>query len=84
MGTKTWQILAPSSTQCTPQFVAEEEFFRDDYVVREYVGHYHEERPHQGLRNWLIAGEPPPLANGDIQRRTRLGGLLKHYYRAAA
>jgi putative transposase len=27
-----------------------------DYPVREYVEHYHEERPHQGLANRLITG----------------------------
>lgn len=55
-----------------------------DYLVREYVEHYHEERPHQGLENRLLSGEPPPDSDGEVQCRTRLGGLLKHYYRAAA
>jgi len=55
-----------------------------DYLVREYVEHYHKERPHQGLHNRLISGQPPPESVGEVQCRTRLGGLLKHYYRAAA
>jgi putative transposase len=54
-----------------------------DYLVREYVAHYHEERPHQGPQNRLLTGEPPPAADGEVQCRTRLGGLLKHYYWAA-
>jgi len=57
-----------------------------DYLVREYVAHYHEERPHQGLENRLVIGQHPPAppdADGQIHCRTRLGGLLKHYYRAA-
>ena len=54
-----------------------------DYLVREYLEYYHQERPHQGLGNRLISGEPPPPADGEILCRTRLGGLLKHYYRAA-
>ena len=54
-----------------------------DYLVKEYVEHYHTERPHQGLANRLLNGEPPP-ADGEIQCRARLGGLLKHYYRNAA
>jgi Integrase core domain len=54
-----------------------------DYLVREYIEHYHHERPHQGLNNRLISGEPPP-ADGEIYCRTRLGGLLKHFYRQAA
>ncbi|QEG35139.1 integrase core domain-containing protein [Bythopirellula goksoeyrii] len=31
-----------------------------DYLVREYVEHYHWERPHQGLDNRLISGQPLP------------------------
>ena len=56
-----------------------------DYLVREYVEHYHQERPHQGLENQPIVGQPPPAPpHGEVGCRTRLGGLLKHYYRAAA
>ena len=55
-----------------------------DYLVSEYVTHYHEERPHQGLGNQLLSGQPPPNDDGEIRCRTRLGGLLKHCYRAAA
>ena len=58
-----------------------------DYLVREYVEHYHTERPHQGLENRTPAGTPRPApqdSNGGIQCRTRLDGLLKHYDRAAA
>ena len=57
-----------------------------DYLAREYVEHYHTERPHQGLGNIVLAAEPPP----DISRllvkcsATRLGGLLKHYRHLAA
>jgi Integrase core domain len=54
-----------------------------DYLAREYVEHYHTERPHQGLENRLPAGYP--LSDvGEVQCGTRLGGLLKHYHRAAA
>jgi putative transposase len=53
-----------------------------DYLIREYVEHYHAERPHQGLENRLVVGESPP-AEGEVKCKTRLGGLLKHYYRAA-
>jgi len=55
-----------------------------DYIVRQYVEHYHEERPHQGLGNQLLSGQPPPASDGEVRCRTRLGGLLKNYYRAAA
>jgi len=58
-----------------------------DYLVKEYVEHYHTERPHQGLGNQVPSGEPPPISSNsgnDIRCRTRLGGLLNHYWRAAA
>jgi putative transposase len=58
-----------------------------DYLVKEYVEHYHNERPHQGLGNRVITGEPPPApsdSNNTLLCRTRLGGLLKHYRRIAA
>ena len=58
-----------------------------DYLVREYVEHYHTERPHQGLANQTPAGTSPPApqhVGGGIRCLTRLGGLLKHYDRAAA
>ena len=60
-----------------------------DYLVSEYVAHYHTERPHQALDNRPLTGAPPPAesappASGEIVCRERLGGLLKHYIRSAA
>ena len=54
-------------------------------IISEFVTHYHEERPHQGLDNRLIA-PLPQVANSDgsIKCRERLGGVLKYYYRDAA
>ena len=46
-----------------------------DYLVREYVEHYHTERPHQGLGNVPLG--PMPDGEGEIMRRDRLGGLLR-------
>jgi hypothetical protein len=54
-----------------------------NYLVREYIEHYHNERPHQTLDNRLLSGKPP-TAEGEIQCHTRLGGLLRNYYRRAA
>jgi putative transposase len=54
-----------------------------DYLVREYVEHYHTKRPHQVLGNELIDGQTRSSA-GEIRSRTRLGGLIRHYYRNAA
>jgi len=56
-----------------------------DYVIHQYLSHYHAERNHQGLDNQLIVWEQ---AGGDqtgpVRRRARLGGLLSYYYREAA
>jgi hypothetical protein len=69
-----------------------------DYIVSEYVAYYHDCRPHQGIGNVLLprpsgapqvdgsAGESAvtPLDLAELKCDERLGGLLKHYYRAAA
>jgi transposase InsO family protein len=54
-------------------------------AISEFVMHYHAERNHQGLANRLIRPRPQEAAShGAIYRRQRLGGMLNHYYRAAA
>jgi hypothetical protein len=52
-------------------------------AVRAFMQHYHEERPHQGLGNKLIASKTV-IGTGPIECRERLGGLLRFYYREAA
>jgi transposase InsO family protein len=52
-------------------------------AVAEYVAHYHLERNHQGLENALITGAPATGTIGRIRRRSRLGGVLNYYERAA-
>lgn len=54
-----------------------------DRAIREFMIHYHAERPHQGLENALIVGGPT-MSEGRVEVRDRLGGLLKYYYRRAA
>ena len=63
------------------------------HIAREFAEHYNTERPHQARRNLPLpdaaaedAGQPRvlALAKGGVKCRERLGGLLKHYYRAAA
>jgi transposase InsO family protein len=60
------------------------------HILREYVEHYNRERPHQARGNVPLpdadSEEPPILKflSGGMRCRERLGGLLKHYYRAAA
>lgn len=55
-------------------------------VLKEYVTHYHQERPHQGKGNELLLPRPRKEAGetNPIRSRERLGGLLKYYSREAA
>ena len=53
-------------------------------AVRAFMHHYHEERPHQGLGNKLLAPKTTVIGTGPIECRERLGGLLRFYYREAA
>jgi putative transposase len=54
-------------------------------AVREFMVHYHAERNHQGLGNRLIRVEQPSIASDEpVERRIRLGGMLRFYQRAAA
>ncbi len=55
------------------------------HVVKEYVEHYHAERNHQGIGNQLIEGTVEGTEKtGHIVSRSRVGGMLKYYYRNAA
>jgi transposase InsO family protein len=56
------------------------------HALHEYVEHYHHERNHQGKENVLLfpTGSPDAEHAGPIQRRERLGGLLKYYTCEAA
>jgi transposase len=57
-------------------------------ALKQYLAHYHHERNHQGLDNVIpfptkdLGGEAGKLS--PVQRRDRLGGLLKFYYREVA
>lgn len=54
------------------------------HAVKEYTERYHRERNHQRLGNELIdlhAGDF--RGDGKIECRERIGGLLRHYHRAA-
>jgi transposase InsO family protein len=54
-------------------------------AIREYLAHYCEERNHQGIGNKIL--EPSAevgQADGEIECRERLGGLLRYYHRQAA
>jgi hypothetical protein len=54
-------------------------------AVVTFLGHYHQERNHQGLDNRLIEpGEEVGRTAGEVVCRERLGGMLRYYYRKAA
>ena len=54
-------------------------------TIQEYLVHYHTARNHQGIDNRIIdPGEEVGQADGEIQCRERLGGLLRYYHRKAA
>ena len=56
------------------------------HALKEYMAHYHAERPHQGKGNVMLLPAPRSSLRriGPIQCRERLGGLLKYYDREAA
>ncbi len=51
-------------------------------ALDEFLAHYHTERNHQGIGNELIEGERSAMWE-EVVCEERLGGLLKHYRRAA-
>jgi transposase InsO family protein len=66
--------------ECLSRFI----FFSEpslSHILKEYVAHYHQERPHQGKGNVALLSSPDQdsARQGSIQCRQRLGGLLKYY-----
>ena len=57
-----------------------------DYMLREFVKHYEEARPHQGLGQRMPRhSEPAGVSDtGPVRRRDRLGGLIHEHVRQAA
>ena len=54
-----------------------------DYLVREFVAYYHDERPHEGCGNLPPRWRESGRTEGAVACRKRLGGLLRSYERAA-
>jgi len=55
------------------------------HVIGEYIDHYNNDRPHQGIGNRRINEPAEPLPrDGPVLCRERLGGLLRSYHREAA
>jgi transposase InsO family protein len=78
------RFLRSVRAECLARLVPRGEGYLRTAVLA-FVDHYHEERPHQGLNNQLIA---PQITV--IGRRPRpmpcegLGSVLQFYYREAA
>ena len=55
-------------------------------VLREYFGHYNEQRPHRGLDLGVPMGGTAPQAPAGfaVERRDVLGGLIHEYRPLAA
>src|SRR2546427_13308395 len=91
LGTKLFRLKFPRSCSYAERWVhsVKEEclsryiLFSErslSHVLKEYVAHYHQERPHQGKGNVVLLPSPDqdPARQGPIQCRERLGGLLKY------
>ena len=57
-----------------------------DYILRVWLKHYHEQRPHRGVGrdNTVLDETFVPQTEGRVRCKTDLGGILKSYYREAA
>lgn len=53
-------------------------------VMDEYVAHYNQSRPHQGIEQLTPIPFPGPQTDGSVQCREVLGGIIHEYYREAA
>ena len=76
-------------SECLRQFVVFGERHLE-FLIREYKRYHNTVRPHQGLGNKPIGTTAlsPPGSNApapsEVECDSRLGGLLRHYYRRAA
>ena len=57
-----------------------------DYINRQWLKYYNNERPHQGVDtgNKVLRPDFTPSDKGEIKREQRLGGVISYYYREAA
>ncbi len=52
------------------------------YLISEYVKHYNENRPHKAMNNMPLKKTELSKGNtGEIKCQSKLGGIIKHYYR---
>jgi hypothetical protein len=79
------RVIQSIQTECTDQMIfLGERMLR--YALKEYQNHYNAERHHQGIENRIPFPQEkePPSTAGKIKCKTRLGGLLRKYYRDTA
>lgn len=76
------RVIRTIREECLDHFIIFSER-HPEVLLHEYLTHYHNERPHQGLNNELIVKRRQETT-GLIQKHSRLGGLLNHYSRRAA
>ncbi len=78
-------FIASTKREVLNRFVC---FSRDqiDYIVRTWLNHYHERRPHRGVGrdNTVLDANFVPTAVGVVRCKRELGGILKSYYRETA
>ena len=81
------RLVQSIKQECLDHFIVFGEHHLE-HLIREYERHYNTVRPHQGLGNATIPAPPlpteVPLNPSEIECDSRLGGLLRHYYRKAA
>jgi hypothetical protein len=63
-------------------FIINEKHLRQ--VLKIYVSHYNQSRPHQGINQETPISFPGPDRGGSVQSRDILGGIIHEYYRTAA
>jgi len=79
-----WVLSVKSECISGLIFFSEESLYR---TLKQYTTHYHQERNHQGQENRLLfptQNYDPGNHVGEITCRSRLGGVLKYYYRKAS
>jgi hypothetical protein len=50
-------------------------------VLQEFLAYYNNRRPHQGLNQQSPILRPETTAEGSVQKRPILGGIINDYYR---
>lgn len=84
MNSYSERVIQSIQNECTERmiFVGEKTL---KYALKEYQEFYNQERHHQGIDNNIpLQQHPKTIPRGKVKCKTRLGGLLRQYYREAA